>query len=119
VRALPLLLVALLVCVGIYIAASRDLLKPVIDLAWTPRMPASAASVALDALPVPRPADVALARARDLLTGGHMKPALAELDRISDADPLAPEARRLRVEIQRALLETIQGGRTARPGEGR
>lgn len=118
VRALPLVLGALLACVGIYIAASRDLLKPIVDAAWAPRAPASAVSVGPDALSVPRSADIGLARARDLLAGGHLKAALAELDRIPDADALAPEARRLRVEIQRALLESVQGDRTAGAGPG-
>jgi len=49
---------------------------------------------------------VALGRARDLYEAGHLKAALAALDGVSEADPLAPDATRLRTGIQRILLES-------------
>ena len=56
------------------------------------------------ALPVPRPAEVALDRARELFEAGHAMDAIGTLGVIGVADPLRPEADRLRAEIQRALL---------------
>jgi hypothetical protein len=54
---------------------------------------------------VPRPAEVALGRARDLYRSGHLKAALAALGEVPSADPLAAEAAALVVDIQRILLE--------------
>ena len=107
VRVWPILAAAVLIAAVILFAASRDLLKPLVDREWR-RLPAGAAvSVAPDPVPVPRLAEVALARARDLFRSGHLKPALAALDGVSVADPLAPEALRLRAELQRMLLEPL------------
>lgn len=55
-------------------------------------------------LPVVRASDMALARARLLHGGGHLRDALATLDAIGLADPLRVEANALRSEIQRQLL---------------
>jgi hypothetical protein len=105
VRVWPILAAAFMIGAVILFAASRDLLKPLVDREW--QRPPAGAGVALapDPVSAPRPAEVALARARDLFRSGHLKPALTALDGVSGADPLAPEALRLRAELQRMLLE--------------
>ena len=55
-------------------------------------------------VPVVRPSETALASAQGLYAGGHLQDALRALDRIGAADPLRPDADRLRGEIQRGLL---------------
>jgi hypothetical protein len=55
-------------------------------------------------LPLPRAADLALARARELFEVGHPLQALRTLEEIGVADPLSREADRLRADIQRTLL---------------
>ena len=66
--------------------------------------PAGAHSEAEPALPVPRPAEIALDEARDRYATGHALDALRVLGSIDVADPLRPEADRLRAEIQGTLL---------------
>ncbi len=104
VRALPILGAAILIGVVILFAASHDLLRPLVARDWR-QTPVAGAAVTPDPLPVPRPSEVALGRARDLSQAGHLKAALGALGGVSDADPLAPEATSLRTEIQRILLE--------------
>jgi tetratricopeptide (TPR) repeat protein len=55
-------------------------------------------------LPIIRPAETALTRARSLYGGGHLHDALRALDRIGIADPLRGQADRLRADIQRDLF---------------
>ena len=122
VRALPIIGAALLVGVIILFAASRDLLRPLVAREWR-QPPAVGATVTPERLPVPRPSEVALGRARDLYRGGHLKAALAALDGVSDADPLGPEAARLRTELQQILLESAGAAfgavSASPPGAGR
>jgi hypothetical protein len=108
VRALPIIGAALLVGALMVFAASRDLLRPLISRGWR-QAPATGAVVTPEALPVPRPAEVALGRARDLYRSGHLKAALAALGDVSPADPLAAEAAGLVADIQRILLEPSAG----------
>jgi hypothetical protein len=108
VRALPILAAAAMVVVAVFAAASLDLFKPLIDLAWSKPAATSAVSVTPDALPVPSSADLALSRARELLAGGRMKAALGALDGVSEADPRLPEVQRLRAEIQQTLIQAVQ-----------
>jgi len=109
VRVLPILLAAALLIIAMFAAASRDLLKPLMDLGWRKPAAASAVSVTPDALPVPGSADLALARARELLAGPvRLKAALGALEGVSEADPRLPDVQRLRAEIQRALIESVQ-----------
>ena len=105
VRALPIIGAAILVGVVILYAASRDLLRPLVAREWR-QVPAAGAAITPDPLPAPRPSEVALGRARDLYRSGHLKAALAALDGVSAADPLASEAARLAAELQRSLLES-------------
>jgi len=106
VRALPIIGAALLVGVVILFATSRDLLRPLVARDWR-QAPAAGAAATPDPLPVPRPSEVALGRARDLFEAGHLKASLAALDGVSEADPLGPDATRLRSEIQKILLESV------------
>jgi tetratricopeptide (TPR) repeat protein len=104
VRVLPLLA---LVVAGVAIvmqAASRDLLRPLVEMSWRRQASPAPTVVAPDPLPVPRAADLLLARARTLFSSGHLRDALAVLDGVPVADPVFPEAQRLRAEIQRGLL---------------
>lgn len=57
-----------------------------------------------EALPVVRSSEAAVARARSLYAGGHLRDALRALDRVGLGDPLRPEADRLRADIQRDLF---------------
>jgi hypothetical protein len=82
--------------------------------------PAPATQAASDEpLPVVRASDTAVARARDLYAGGHLRDALRVLDRVDPADPLRAEADRLRADIQRDLLAAagIATLAPAAPGE--
>ncbi len=65
---------------------------------------AADSSVQTLALPVPRRAEMVLARARSLAAGGRLHDALAALDRIRLTDAERGEADRLRVQIQHELL---------------
>jgi tetratricopeptide (TPR) repeat protein len=60
-------------------------------------------------LPVVRSSEIVLARARSLYSDGHLRDALRTLQRIDSADPIRPEADRLRADVQRALLEAATG----------
>jgi tetratricopeptide (TPR) repeat protein len=105
VRVLPLVIIAVCVLAIILFAASNDLLKPLVDSPW--RHPAAGRTVSVDPepLPLPRTADLLLARARSLSSSGHLRDALGVLDRIPSADPVFADAERLRAEIQRSLLD--------------
>jgi hypothetical protein len=105
VRALPIIAAAVLVGALILFAASRDMLRPLVARDWR-QAPVTGAAATPEPLPVPRPTEIALGRARDLYQSGHLKAALSALDSVSDADPLAPEAVRLKTELQRVLLES-------------
>jgi hypothetical protein len=69
-------------------------------------------------LPVPREADIALARARAQFGTGHAFEALDLLDTIPALDPAQVEADRLRAEIQQALGGTPQPGASNRALRG-
>ena len=81
-------------------------------LSWLVDVPAgarSSAQTAPEPLPLVRTADTLLERARVLYAGGHMRDALRMLDGIGIADPVRPEADRLRADIQRVLLASVAG----------
>jgi len=75
-------------------------------------------STAEEPLPVPREADIALARARAQFGTGHAFEALDLLDTLPPLDPAQVEADRLRAEIQQALGVTPQPGASNRPLPG-
>jgi hypothetical protein len=66
--------------------------------------PAGAVQPAPEPLPIVRPSEIALDRARTLYENGRLKDALRTLDRIGMADPLRPEADRLLADVQRELV---------------
>lgn len=105
VRVLPLMGLVLAGGIGILLAASFDLLKPLVDVSrGRPAAPAPVI-IAPGPLPVPRTADLLLSRARALYVSGHLRDALVVLDGVPPADPAFPETQRLRADIQRGLLE--------------
>ena len=76
-------------------------------MSWLVNVPPPARSTtpaAAEVLPMVRTADTLLDRARELYIGGHLHDAVRLLARIGIADPVRPEADRLRADIQRALL---------------
>jgi len=68
-------------------------------------------------LPLPRSAELALDRARELFATGHPLDALRALNGIDVADPLRADADRLRAEIQRSLLRPIEASLAADAAE--
>jgi hypothetical protein len=62
---------------------------------------------AVEPLPILRSSETRLARARDLYADGRLRDALRMLDEIGIADPLRPEADRLRADVQRDILATV------------
>jgi len=83
------------------------------------RSPAAPSPVAAeDPLPVPREADIALARARARFEAGHVLEALRLLDTIRSFDPARADADRLRAEIQQVLGLTAATPRRM-PGSAR
>jgi hypothetical protein len=78
--------------------------------------PASAPErTAVEPLPFVRSSEMILARARSLYSGGHLRDALRTLERIDVADPVRPEADRLRADVQRTLLAVATGRLRPRP----
>jgi hypothetical protein len=71
---------------------------------------------AVEPLPVVRSSEILLARARSLYSDGHLRDALRALARIDAADPMRPEADRLRADVQRALLAAATGSPQPRLG---
>ena len=55
-------------------------------------------------LPMPSPTEAYVAQARALFASGKLRDALRALDRVPVGDALAPDAERLRADIQRELL---------------
>ena len=68
----------------------------------------------VEPLPIARSSERLIARARSLQAGGHLHDALRLLESVALADPLRPEADRVRGEVQRRLLETSGAPRVAR-----
>jgi tetratricopeptide (TPR) repeat protein len=87
-------------------------------LSWLADVPTASTvtQAPTEPLPVVRTADTLLDRARALYADGHLYDALRLLDRIGIADPVRPEADRLRADIQRDLLAATAPARTAGAG---
>jgi tetratricopeptide (TPR) repeat protein len=66
-------------------------------------------------LPVPLNGETALARARALNGGGHLRDALAELDRVRPTDAQRADADRLRADIQRQLIGLVSAAAEGPP----
>jgi tetratricopeptide (TPR) repeat protein len=85
-------------------------------LSWLVDVPADARPLpqtGREPVPIVRTADTLLERARELYAGGHLRDALRLLDGIGIADPLRPQADRLRADIQRVLLAAVAAGSQA------
>jgi hypothetical protein len=83
---------------------------------WLVELPVTAPlgePVQAEALPIVRPSDTKVSRARELLAGGHSHDALAVLNEIDLADPLRVEADRMTADIQRGLLAGAGDGPAA------
>jgi tetratricopeptide (TPR) repeat protein len=80
--------------------------------------PRATTPAAAEVLPMVRTADTLLDRARELYAGGHLRDALRLLDRIGIADPVRPDADRLRADIQRSLLAASSAGTPPADGSG-
>ena len=77
---------------------------------------AAGAPVSRDVLPpLPRRGETALARARALAAGGHLRDALILLETIRPTDAQKPDADRLRADIQRQLLGLASLASTTAP----
>jgi tetratricopeptide (TPR) repeat protein len=64
----------------------------------------TARPASLEPLPIVRRADVILDRARELQAEGRLRDALLALDAIDGADPVRPEADRLRADLQEEIF---------------
>jgi tetratricopeptide (TPR) repeat protein len=64
----------------------------------------TARPASLEPLPIVRRADVTLDRARELQAAGRLRDALLALDAIDGADPVRPEADRLRADLQEEIF---------------
>jgi len=115
--ALPVAILAALVVVLFYIQASSERTAPFRFLVeWGGQADDAAASrPQLEPVPVPRAAEMDLARARVLLAQRYPRDALRMLERIGPGDPLRADAARLREDIQRALLSQYEGVQPPRP----
>jgi hypothetical protein len=115
---LALALVVLCTAGGVLVATRnptdwRSLLP--IDPAPSPSAPAAAT---VDTrFPIPLSGETAIARARALTVGGHLRDALAELDRVRPTDAQRADADRLRAGIQRQLIGLASSAGEARHGD--
>ena len=99
----PLLVLVGVVASGAYLALSWERWVPAILPTPAPAAPTPASGLR-DPLPVPSPAETALARARRLVDEGRGHDALQLLIAISPGDPLRLDADALRTSIQQELL---------------
>ncbi|HEY6363013.1 MAG TPA: hypothetical protein VIX63_18030 [Vicinamibacterales bacterium] len=102
------------------VAAATVVLTATLSLvSWftDPAVPPAAAPerAVVEPLPLVRSSEIVLARAKELYSGGHLRDALRALERIDVADPIRPEADRLRADVQRALLAAATGTLQPRP----
>jgi hypothetical protein len=102
--------------VGLVVVSSAMYFGAASALSWLVDVPADARPLpqtAREPVPIVRTADTLLARASELYAGGHLRDALRVLDGIGIADPLRPQADRLRADIQRVLLASVAAGSQA------
>lgn len=100
-----LVAVMLLVAAGFIIATSAPIDWRSILALHAARAPATAIPAATGAaLPLPRRGETALARARALVTSGHLREALSALELVRPTDAQKAEADRLRADIQQQLV---------------
>jgi tetratricopeptide (TPR) repeat protein len=101
-----IVLLLAVVAVGVYAAAVWDRFewRSLVRLQDAPATSAPAPAAREFASAVPRRGETAMARARTLAAGGHLRDALSVLDLIRPTDAQKEDADRLRGDIQRQLL---------------
>ena len=89
---------------AIIVASILLLTRPITS--WLADLPVNgpAETAHQDALPIVRSSDLAIAQARRLAAGGHLREALRTLRRIGAADPMRADADRLAADLQHRLL---------------
>ena len=104
--AVSIVLLLGVVAAGVYAAAVWDRFewRSLVRLQNAPATSAPAPAAREFAPAVPRRGETALARARTLAAGGHLRDALSVLDLIRPTDAQKADADRLRADIQRQLL---------------
>lgn len=112
---LPIVVLGLVLVAALYVQEARERTAPFLFLTDWRRAPAPGSRAAEDPLPVPRAAEIDMARARTLFASGHARDALQLVERVRPGDPLRAEADALREDIQRVLLS---GGAEAAPTGG-
>ena len=73
-------------------------------LAGEPSAPTAPITSVKGVLPLPRRGETALSRARGLVSRGHLREALSELEVVKTTDPERGDADRLRADLQRQLI---------------
>ncbi len=120
---LPMLVVVLVAAGAFYVMASRHRAAPLLSLmSGAPGAPAAATltqPVVVEPLMVPRPADIALERARALLASGHPRDALRLVEQVRAGDAARAQADALRAQIQAALLSAAAPPAAPVPRESR
>jgi hypothetical protein len=111
----PTIAACILVAAGILVSA-----LPIAS--WLAELPIDAPAAAPpvpEPLPVVRPSESLIGRARSLYSAGRLRDALALLETVDIADPLRPQADRLRADVQRDLLTAAAGPSTSPEGARR
>ncbi len=101
---LPIAVIALLLAAAFYVQDSRERTAPFLFLTDWRHEPPAGTRIVEEPLPIPRPAEIDLARARALFASGHARDALQLVERVRATDPLRADADALREDIQRVLL---------------
>jgi hypothetical protein len=108
-----LLLIAVAVVIGgAYAASNRDRIasRSLAGAGQEPAAPAAPLLAGDSQVPPARPGELALARARRLMAGGHLHDALAALDGVRPTDVEKADADRVRARIQHQLLDLLTTG---------
>jgi hypothetical protein len=100
--ALPAVLLAAVVALGLYAIHASDLMTTIVSVSSRAR--AAPAAVHGEPLPVPSGSAVRLQRARALFERGRLHDALRELDLVPPGDRARDEADHLKAAVQRSLL---------------
>lgn len=101
-----------LTCVVSVLVAAAILVAAQPIASWLGELPISAPAIetrSAEPLPIVRASEARVTRARELYENGRLRDALRLLDGIDIADPLRPEADRLKAAVQRQLLATATG----------
>jgi hypothetical protein len=101
-----------LTCVLSVLVAAAILVAAQPLASWLGELPISAPVIetrSVEPLPIVRASEARVTRARELYENGRLRDALRLLDGIDIADPLRPEADRLKAAVQRQLLATAAG----------